>query len=90
MAKEPNQAAPGADKPADPATGGGKAGDALSRADVARRIGAKVRVFKQEKDGGQIVVERRATADDVLSFRVDGGIVIAVTVDGRKHQAELG
>lgn len=62
----------------------------FTAADVAKAIKASVRVQKKGKDGKIEVVERNATADDILSFLIDGADVIAVTIDGRKYRAEIG
>jgi hypothetical protein len=49
---------------------------------------------KVKKDGRETIrhipVERQATADDVLNWRVDGDQVVIVTKDGRKYRVDKG
>lgn len=93
MATKPTQDNPAAqadDKVADAKKDDAKGESKFSATDVAKAIKATIRVQKKGKDGKVEVVERDAKADDILSFRVDGRDVIAVTIDGRKHRAEIG
>ena len=56
----------------------------LTADEVATAIEATVHV-----PDGETVIERVARPEDILSWRRDGHAVIAVTVDGRKHRAEI-
>lgn len=53
--------------------------------------GEKVRVFKAKKEGPAEPAEIELGAAEILSFRVDAdaGLVVAVTVDGRKLEASI-
>lgn len=64
----------------------------LTAAQVAAKIGAQVRVVRRAK-GVPVVSKgvyetelRKATADDILGFAVRDGRLIAVTIDGHKHE----
>lgn len=93
MATKPTQDNPATQsdpKAADAKTDDAKGESKFTAADVAKAIKATVRIQKKDKEGKVEVVERDAKADDILSFRIDGRDVIAVTIDGRKHRAEIG
>lgn len=86
MADKTTKAAAGAEAGAD---------QEMTAAQVAAAIGATVRVPKRDKKTGARVVgnkgvyeveERRATAADILSWRRRDGRLVAVTVDGRRHE----
>ncbi|NKC14723.1 MAG: hypothetical protein GKR94_21820 [Gammaproteobacteria bacterium] len=57
----------------------------ITSTDVAKAI--RARVWDRNKQGK--AVEREARAEDILSYRVDGAEVIAITRDGRKHRGEI-
>lgn len=66
--------------------------DGPTKADIAKYAGLKVRLPATDKDGKPVVdkgvyamTERKATADDILSFRLTDTQLIVVTIDGRKH-----
>lgn len=73
---------------ADSKPDGGAKGAAkeLTKADVAKKVKAQVRVSLPGKDGKLETKDRTATADDILSFRVAGKDLFVVTVDGQKHK----
>lgn len=61
----------------------------LTREKVARLIGGSILVMSAGKEGeAPKPTRRRLAARDVLAFHVDGKRVLAVTVDGRKHEVE--
>jgi|GEM_PF-3258478 len=67
----------------------GETGSKITAADVAGAMKATVRVLEKNNSGALEAIERDVAADDILSFRVDGSRVIAVTIDGRKHSTEI-
>ena len=56
---------------------------------LSKDAGASVRVLEKNKNGQMQTTDRPVSAEDILSFRVDDSRVIAVTIDGRKHSAEI-
>ena len=56
---------------------------------LSKDAGVSVRVLEKNNSGALEAIERDVVADDILSFRVDGSRVIAVTIDGRKHSTEI-
>ena len=66
----------------------------MTAAKVAQLVGGKIVVLQKVKgrDGERDTVkpvERNLRADDVLSFKVDGKRLLAVTADGSKREAEI-
>ncbi|MGE0256905.1 MAG: hypothetical protein AB7N54_19950 [Alphaproteobacteria bacterium] len=64
----------------------------LTAAQVAAKIGAQVRVVRRVK-GAPVVNKgvyetelRPAKGEDILAFAVRDGRLIAVTIDGHKHE----
>jgi hypothetical protein len=57
------------------------------KAAIAKQLGGNIRVL-QTKDGKTEAVERKLTADDILSFKDYGDHGVVVTADGRKHRVE--
>lgn len=80
--------------PVAPESGKGKTPE-LSKAKVAQILGGKITVLQKvkgkegERDSVK-PVERSLRAEDVLSFKVEGKMLTAVTADGQKRVAEIG
>lgn len=67
-----------------------KDGPALTREKIARLIGGSILVMAAGKEGAAPKpMRRKLAARDILAYRVEGTRVLAVTIDGRKHEAEL-
>lgn len=54
---------------------------------LAKAIGGSIRVLAA-KDGKTKTVDRKLTADDILSFKLHSDHAVVVTIDGRKHRVE--
>ncbi len=83
--KTPTATDPKAETPAK--TSGGKATE-LTAAAAAKKLKAKVRVFVTRGKGDEAKTEPAdvtASAEHILDFRVEGGEIHVVTVDGQKH-----
>ena len=90
MSKTPAPAVAGQSDKDAAADKAGKSAPEFDAADAAKAIKATVRVQERNKKGDVEIVDRAAKAEDILSFRVEDGVVFATTIDGQKHQAEIG
>ncbi len=60
----------------------------LTAADVAKKLNVKVRVLVTRgkgKDAKTEPADVNVAAEHILDFKVEGGEIHAVTVDGQKH-----
>lgn len=54
---------------------------------LAKAIGGSIRVLAT-MDGKTKAVDRKLTADDIMSFKLHPDHAVVVTIDGRKHRVE--